>query len=89
MSKAFLRFSGWYPLVKNVSVLHQDERGIQKSIPDAREISRDPRYLPSFGVVQAFSSSSILSLGMDHEIHPCGQERIDSVKINPSLVIRE
>ena len=29
-----------------VSVLHQDEGGIGKSIPDAREISRDPRDFP-------------------------------------------
>ena len=26
------------------------------------------------------------SAGMDQEIHPCGQGRIDSVKINPSLL---
>ena len=26
------------------------------------------------------------STGMDQEIHPCGQGRIDSVKINPSLL---
>ena len=29
-----------------VSVLHQDEGGIGKSIPDARKISRDPRDFP-------------------------------------------
>ena len=95
----------------NVSVLHQNEGGIGKSIPDAQEISRDPRdfprakpegnlegrgksrgrrgwisqFLPSFGGVRTFSSSSILSLGMDQEIHPSRQGRIDSVKINPSL----
>ena len=94
-------------------MLHQDEGGIEKSIPDAREISRDPRdfprakpegnlegrgksrgrrgwisqYFPSFGGVRTFSSSSILSLGMDQEIHPCGQGRIDSVKINLSLLM--
>ena len=38
-----------------------------------------------FGGVWTFSSSSILSLGMDQEIHPSRQGRIDSVKINPSL----
>ena len=56
----------------------------------SREISRaegmDFPHLPSFGGVWTFSSSSILSLGMDQEIHPCGQGRIDSVKINPSLL---
>ena len=31
---------------KIVSVLHQDEGGIGKSIPDARKISRDPRDFP-------------------------------------------
>ena len=30
----------------NVFVLHKNEGGIEKSIPDAREISRDPRYFP-------------------------------------------
>ena len=29
-----------------VSVLHQNEGGIGKSIPDAQEISRDPRDFP-------------------------------------------
>ena len=43
------------------------------------------QFLPSFGGVRTFSSSSILSLGMDQEIHPSRQGRIDSVKINPSL----
>ena len=46
------------------------------------------QYLPSFGVVRKFSSSSIyLHSGMDQEIHPFGQGRIDSVKINPSLLM--
>ena len=45
------------------------------------------QYFPSFGGVRTFSSSSILSLGMEKEIHPCGQGRIDSVKINPSLLM--
>ena len=31
---------------KIVSVLHQDEGGIGKSIPDAQKISRDPRDFP-------------------------------------------
>ena len=95
-----------------VSVLHQNEGGIGKSIPDAQEISRDPRdfprakpegnleglgksrgrrgwisqYLPSFGGVWTFSSSSIHLQGWIRKIHPCGQGRIDSVRINPSLL---
>ena len=44
------------------------------------------QYLPRFGGVQIFSSSYHQSLGMDKEIHPCGQRRIDSLKINPSLL---
>ena len=37
---------GTRPIVCIVSVLHQDEGGIGKSIPDARKISRDPRDFP-------------------------------------------
>ena len=32
-------------------------------------------------------SSSIFLQGVDQEILPCGQGRIDSVKINPSLLM--
>ena len=54
--------------------------------PEGRGKSRGRRawisqFLPSFGGVRTFSSSSILSLGMDQEIHPSRQGRIDSVKI--------
>ena len=49
-----------YLHVEIVSVLHQNEGGIGKSI--------NP------------------STGMDQEIHPCGEGRIDIVKINPSLL---
>ena len=59
------RENGFYPdplytaqIEYIVSVLHQNEGGIGKSIPDAE----------------------------DQEIHPCGQGRIDSVKISPSLL---
>ena len=38
-----------------VSVLHQTEGGIGKSIPDTREISWDPRDFQSFGGVLTFS----------------------------------
>ena len=34
-----------------VSVLHQNEGGIGKSIPDAQEISRDPREFPNTSLV--------------------------------------
>ena len=32
-------------------------------------------------------SASIFLEGVDQEILPCGQRRIDSVKINPSLLM--
>ena len=32
-------------------------------------------------------SASIFLQGVDHKILPCGQGRIDSVKINPSLLM--
>ena len=32
-------------------------------------------------------SASIFLQGVDQKILPCGQERIDSVKINPSLLM--
>ena len=61
-------------------------------IPDDQEISQGGRglisqYLSSFGGVRAFSSSLISSLRMDQEIHTSRQVRIDSVKINPSLLM--
>merc|ERR1719222_411944 len=85
---------------KNVSVLHQDEGGIGKSIPDAREISRgrSPREIwraegmdfpipPEFWWSTDNLSASIFLQGVDQNILPCGQGRIDSVKINPSLLM--
>ena len=94
---------------KIVSVLHQDEGGIGKSIPDARKISQDPRDFPrakpegnlsGLGVGDGFPntslvlvehgynlSASIFLQGVDQKILPCGQGRIDSVKINPSLLM--
>ena len=96
-------------MMRRMSVLHQNEGGIGKSIPYAREISRDLRDFPraqgksrgsreisrakgmDFPIPTEFWwSTDILliinpSTGMDQEIHPCVQGRIDSVKINPSL----
>ena len=43
------------------------------------------QYLPRFGGVRAFSHHQ--SFYRDQEILPCGQRRIDSVKINPSLLM--
>ena len=89
-----------------VSVLHQNEGGIGKSIPDAQEISRDPRdfprakpegnlegrgksqgrrgwisqYLPSFGGVRIFSSSSIHLQGWIRKSIPVGGEGLTVLK---------
>ena len=88
-----------------VSVLHQDEGGIGKSIPDARKISRDPRpesrgsreiwraegmdlpIPPEFWWSTDNLSASIFIQGVNQKILPCGQGRIDGVKINPSLLV--
>ena len=59
----------------NVSVLHHNKGGIGKSIPDAQEISRDPR--PEYG-------HSIHHQGVHGIILPCRQGGIDSV-LNPIL----
>ena len=56
----------------------------------SREISRaegmdfpiPPEFWWSTDILLIINSST----GMDQEIHPCGQGRIDSVKINPSLL---
>jgi len=74
----------------NVSVLHQDEGGIEKSIPDARKISRGSREIrraegmdfpipPEFWWSTDNLSASIFLQGVDQKILPCGQGRIDSV----------
>ena len=99
---------------KIVSVLHQDEGGIAKSIPDGRKISQDPRdfprakpegnlegrgksggqrgwisqYLPSFGGVLTISQHKFFYREWIRKSFP-GQGRIDSVKINPSLLMME
>ena len=53
----------------------------QGRCPSVVEISQ---YLPSFGGVRTFYLSSSIFL---QEILPCGQGRIGSVKINPSLLM--
>ena len=81
-----------------VTVLHQNEGGIGRSIPDGQKISRDPRgsreiwraegmdfpIPPEFWWSTDNLSASICRQGVDQKILPCGQGRIDSVKINPS-----
>ena len=79
-------------------MLHQNEGGIGKSIPDARKISWDRRdflrtegmdfpKLPEFWWSTDLLSLSMFLQGMDQKILPCGQVSIDSVKINPSLLM--
>ena len=81
-----------------VSVHHQNEGGIGKSIPDARGKSQGSREIwraegmdfpipPEFWWSTDNLSASIFLQGVDHKILPCGQGRIDSVKINPSLLM--
>ena len=62
----------------------------QVTSPGSREISRaegmdfpiPPEFWWSTDILLIINSST----GMDQEIHPSGQGRIDSVKINPSLL---
>ena len=86
-------------------MLHQDEGGIGKSIPDARKISRDPRDFPRVeGNLEdggdGFANTSRVLVEYGHSLSinftaGSGPEnpslwavgRIDSVKINPSLLI--
>ena len=95
-----------------VSVLHQEEGGIGKSIPDAQDFPRPERFPegeargksrgsreiwraegmdfpipPEFWWSTDNLSASIFLQGVDQKILPCGQGRIDSVKINPSLLM--
>ena len=58
-----------------VSVLHQNEGGMDFPIP------------PEFWWSTDNLSASIFWQGVDQKILPCGQGRIDSVKINPSLLM--
>ena len=86
---------------QTVFVLHQDEGGIGPQIfPETQEISwgRSPREIwraegvdfpipPEFWWSTDIFSASFFLQGVDQEILPCGQGRIDSVKINPSLLM--
>ena len=99
-------------IVYTVSVLHQEEGGIGKSIPDAQDFPRPERFPegeargksrgsreiwraegmdfpipPEFWWSTDNLSASIFLQGVDQKILPCGQGRIDSVKINPSLLM--
>ena len=70
-------------------MLHQNEGGFGKSIPDAQEIYGDLR---DFQRAKPEGNLLIInpSTGMDQEIHPSRHGRIDSVKINASpLRMRE
>ena len=84
-----------------VSVLHQGEGGIGKSIldtQDPQEILRVEGILEGGGdgfpnnsqVLVKYEHSLIINFStgyQDQEIIPCGQGRIDSAKINPSLLM--
>ena len=71
--------------LSNVYMLPQNERVIGKSITYAQEISRDPRYFPSFGGV---CTTSPQYWPIYRKSIPVDRERLtDSVKINPSLLI--
>ena len=96
-------------------MLHQDEGGIGKSIPDARKISQDPRdfprakpegnlegrgksrgrrgwifqYLPSFGGVRTFSSSSIHLQGWIRKSIPVGREGFSDPLPVEKLMLRD
>merc|ERR1719222_147763 len=51
------------------------------------ECIRAPPIPPEFWWSTDILSSSIFLQGVDQKILPCGQGRIDSVKINPSLLM--
>ena len=78
-------FQSWPPgcvtciatLPWNVSVLHQNKGGIGMDFP----------IRPEFWWSTDILWSSIFLQGVDQKMLPCGQGRIDSVKINPSLLM--
>ena len=87
---------GWMRM-QNLSVLHQNEGGIGKSIPDAlKGRGKSPgrrewisQYLPSFGGVQTFSSSLTHPREWIRKSIPLGMDGLTNVKMNPSLPMRE
>ena len=80
-------------------VLHQNEAGRYWEIhPETPETSQGSREIwraegmdfpipPEFWWSTDNLSASIFLQGVDQKILPCGQGRIDSVKINPSLLM--
>ena len=69
------------------SLLHPNKGGIRKSIPDTGEISRGK----SWGLREIsrteILSSLIFPQKVDQQLFSCGNRSIDSVKINPSLLM--
>ena len=90
------KLAGWI-FGNIVSVLHQDEGGIGKSIPDAQKISRDlldfPRAKPEgnlegrgkSGGRKGWISQYLPSFGGARTISHHQQGRIDFNTVNPSL----
>ena len=73
---------------QNVSVLHQNEGGIGKSIPKAQEISGDPRAKPE-GILEGQGKSRGKRGWISQYLPRFGGIRTfsDSVKIDPSLLL--
>ena len=63
-----------------VSVLHQNEGGIGKSIPDAQEISRDPRDFPRAKPEGNLEGRSIHLQGWIRKSIPVGREGLTVLK---------
>ena len=76
--------------MRRMSVLHQNDGGIVSVLHQNEGVLGNgwmdflipPEFWWSKDILLIINSST----GMDQEIHPCGQGRIDSVKINPSLL---
>ena len=84
-----------------VSVLHRNEGGVGKSIPDAWEISRDPRDVPTvkperhfevfFGIFQYLPSFGGIRTFYHHQCYPWEKmyecQSILNLIFNPSLLM--